>query len=337
MRWKNARKDIRNFNNLPTSKKPILYVRNLYKKYPFKRRPVINKISFDVFKRQIHAFIGANGAGKTTTIKSIIGAYSRWSGTILINGIKNTKAYAKKYLGYIPEYTHFPKKMTCYKYLFWMARLSGLKREDAKLKVKQMLEQYNLTKLTRKNVASLSSGQKKQILIIQATIHNPDIIIMDEPTANLDPKARINFFDLLLKLKRQNKAIFISSHNLVELNQYADSITILDGGKIIFSGSITKLIKMYQINEYEIKSSDNKKLISILRQQKIKHKVSHNGQIITVNFDNSGLVNAFLQKVKKTKIILTHFAQKAITLDDIYDKLIKFGSNDTMPEKNYLK
>lgn len=330
MRWQNAKKDIINFNNLPTKKKPILYIRNLYKKYTFKKRPNINGISFDVFKGQIHAFIGANGAGKTTTIKSIIGAYSQWSGTVLINGIKNTKAHAKKYLGYIPEYTNFPKKITCYKYLFWMARLSGLGCIEAKFKVKQMLDQYNLTKLAYKSIASLSSGQKKQILIIQATIHNPDIIIMDEPTTNLDPKARINFFDLLLKLKKQNKAIFISSHNLSELNQYADSVTILDGGRIIFSGSITKLIKMYQINEYEVKSSDNKNLISILKQQKIKYKVSHNFQILTVNFSNSKKVHAFLQKIKKTKIILTHFVQKTITLDDIYSKLIKFGSSDTM-------
>lgn len=331
MEWQNTcKEDINRFNKIPEKKRPILYVRKLYKKYAFKKRPAINEISFDVFKGHIHAFIGANGAGKTTTIKSIIGAYSQWNGTILINGIKNTKASAKKYLGYIPEYTMFPKKMTCYKYLFWMARLSGLKSKEAKLKVKQMLEQYNLSQLAHKSVASLSSGQKKQILIIQATIHNPDIIIMDEPTANLDPKARNNFFNLLLNFKKQNKAIFISSHNLAELNQYADSVTILDGGKIIFSGSIKKLIEMNQVNEYEVKSDNNEKLISMLEQQKISYKISHNGLAVTINFPNSKKVHDFLQKIKKSKIILTHFAQKAISLDDIYSKLIKFGSSDTM-------
>jgi ABC-2 type transport system ATP-binding protein len=96
---------------------PILYVKNLTKKYFGKKKPAINNISFNVFPGEFHAFIGANGAGKTTTIKCLIGAYANWNGTVLINGHKNNKEIAKKKLGYIPESARFPEKLSAIKYL----------------------------------------------------------------------------------------------------------------------------------------------------------------------------------------------------------------------------
>ncbi|GHU47742.1 hypothetical protein FACS1894218_2820 [Bacilli bacterium] len=107
--------EIKEYNQMTI--KPILFVRNLSKRYFGKKQPAIEKISFDVFPGQFHAFIGANGAGKTTTIKCLIGAYANWSGTVLINGIRNNKEDAKKKLGYIPENARFPDKFSAFKYL----------------------------------------------------------------------------------------------------------------------------------------------------------------------------------------------------------------------------
>lgn len=329
---KNLKDELIKFDKLAKNKRPILYVHDLYKKYAYKKKPAINKISFEVYKGHIHAFVGANGAGKTTTIKCIIGAYAKWKGTILINGIKNTNANSKRYLGYIPEYAQFPKKISCFKYLLWMAILSGMKKKPAKEKVNQMLSKYKLTNLAHKHINSLSSGQKKQILIIQATIHEPDIIIMDEPTANLDPKARKSFFDLLLKFKKENKAIFISSHNLSELNQYADSITILDGGKIVFSGKIHDLVAKYQKNEYEVKTNNNKTFVSLLKKWKIPYMFTDNNKTITIYFETPYQKQTFLKNIKKSNVIMTNFAEKPMSLDDVYDNMIKLGSMDTMSE-----
>jgi ABC-2 type transport system ATP-binding protein len=107
--------DIANFAKLNPS--PILYVKDLTKKYFGKKNPAINQISFNVYAGEFHAFIGANGAGKTTTIKCLIGAYANWNGTVLVNGIRNNKEDAKKKLGYIPENARFPEKLSAIKYL----------------------------------------------------------------------------------------------------------------------------------------------------------------------------------------------------------------------------
>jgi ABC-type glutathione transport system ATPase component len=107
---------IQEYANIKTQK-PILYVRNLSKKYFGKKQAAVNNISFDVYPGEFHAFIGANGAGKTTTIKCLIGAYANWSGTVLVGGQKNNKESAKRKLGYIPENARFPDRFSALKYL----------------------------------------------------------------------------------------------------------------------------------------------------------------------------------------------------------------------------
>ena len=229
------KEDINAYNELKN--KPILFVKNLTKIYSGKKVPAINNLTFNVYPGQFHAFIGANGAGKTTTIKSLIGAYFKWSGTILIDGIRNDKEEAKLKIGYIPENARFPEQMSSKEYLLWMIMLSGIEHKKAQKIVSKKLKELNMWNLRNRSPNTFSYGQKKKILLAQALIHDPEIIIMDEPVANLDPKARLEFFETLIDLKKQGKAIFISSHVLAELNQYFDSATILDGGKIVYSGT----------------------------------------------------------------------------------------------------
>ena len=231
----------------------IVEVQNFTKQYPKTPRPAVSKLNFKIRKGQFHAFIGANGAGKTTTMKALVGAYapSKWDGEILIDGIANDKSLAKEKLGYVPEKAVFPKNFTTKQYLENMARLSGLSNEDAKKFAETKLKEFKMEKLANKTPELFSSGQKKKILCAQALCHDPDVLILDEPAANLDPIARIELFNLLKQVQSQGKSIFISSHILAEVGQYANYATILDGGKIVYSGPITKrntLEKLY--NKY---------------------------------------------------------------------------------------
>lgn len=315
--------------------KPILYVKNLYKKYPHKKKPTINNISFNVYPGQFHAFVGANGAGKTTTIKCLIGAYARWSGSILINGKKNTSIAAKKDLGYIPENARFPAKMNTFSYLVWMARLSGLKHANAKIFAVRKLNELNMWKLRRRNPNTFSSGQKKKILLAQATINDPSILIMDEPAANLDPKARLDLYMTLNKLAQQGKAIFISSHVLAELDKYANAVTILDGGKIIFNGTIKELYDKYADRKIQILASNMTKLKTILNQMNISYEWNLSNDKIVVSYTSVKQENDFLYKIIKDKNIqLLSYEEIGNKLDDIYAKLIKYGSVDTMDKKD---
>ena len=242
-------------HDVKISGEPIVSIENLTKHYKGRTNPAINNISFNIYPGQFHAFIGANGAGKTTTIKSIISAYSnkKYKGEIKINGCLNFTANGKSVLGYIPEEAKFPKKMSTKNYLINMACLSGLSSKDAKQKVNTILTNLGLTNLANKCPDSFSSGQKKKILLAQALIHDPKVLIMDEPAANLDPLARDELFENLINLQKEGKAIFLSSHILDEIGKYATYVTILDGGSIVYDGSIDKNTDLSQLYRKYVK------------------------------------------------------------------------------------
>ncbi len=324
----NTKSGISHFNKM--NPKPILFVENLYKRYPRKKSPAINNISLNVYPGQFHAFIGANGAGKTTAIKSIIAAYARWSGTVLINGKKNTSVEAKRFLGYIPENARFPQRMSCYSYLVWMAKLSGLSGYEARRFAKTRLTSLNMWQLRGKSPNTFSSGQKKKVLLAQALINNPTVLVMDEPAANLDPKARLELFETLGKLTQEGKAIFISSHVLAELDKYANAATILDGGKIVFTGTTKQLYEKYADRKLSVQVSDNKKLKAFLKRRNIDYDFDDINSKFIINFQNRRQEMDFLKLVQRHNIQLVSFNEIGNKLDDIYKKLIKFGSVDTM-------
>ncbi|MHA0272771.1 ABC transporter ATP-binding protein [Mycoplasma sp. 48589B] len=215
----------------------ILQVNNLSKIYKDKKetRGIFN-ISFNVKAGSFHAFIGENGAGKTTTIKSIIGSYDKYEGEILINNINARKPASKAKLGYVPEAAIFPKELTTWEYLYSVALLSGMNKNQATEKINELLERFEISNLAKSKPYSFSSGQKKKVLLIQALLNDPDLIILDEPAANLDPTARYQLFSLLEALHNEGKSIFISSHVLSEIDKYVDSYTLIHHGEIVSSG-----------------------------------------------------------------------------------------------------
>lgn len=240
---------------------PIVTISNFTKHYKGRPRAAVENINFNIYPGQFHAFIGANGAGKTTTIKSIIGAYSKYTmkGKILINGENNDTVKAKQLIGYIPENAVFPKKMTSVDYLVLMAMLAGYKLKDAKGLANDILVKLNMTSFAKKFPDSFSSGQKKKMLLAQALIRNPSILIMDEPAANLDPLARDDLFDTLLTLQKEGKAIFLSSHILDEIGKFATYVTILDDGKVVHDGLVNKNTNLSELYRSYVKlgSVDN--------------------------------------------------------------------------------
>lgn len=216
----------------------ILEIKHLNKLYDNNRG--IKDVNMVIKEGTFHAFIGENGAGKTTTIKSIIGSYINYDGEILINGISTKKPESKSNIGYVPEVTIFPKELTTYQYLKYLAQLNNVDKAKIDLKIDEMLNKFNIMDLKNKKPYSFSSGQKKKVLLIQALIHDPKLVILDEPSANLDPSARFELFSILSELRRENKTIIISTHVLSEVDKYADSLTLIHKGKILYNGQKTK-------------------------------------------------------------------------------------------------
>ncbi|WP_025755443.1 ABC transporter ATP-binding protein [Mycoplasmopsis cricetuli] len=203
----------------------------------------IKNLNFTVKKGDFHALIGENGAGKTTTIKSIINAIISYKGEIFINGHNAREKSIASKVTYIPEKTNFEKDIKLWDYLYFFALLDGLKRKEAKEKITHYLKLFGLYDRRKKRPYTFSSGEKKKVLIIEAIISNSDIWILDEPAANLDPKARIELYKVLKAMNENGKTIILSSHILSELERYCNSLTIINKGVIVYTGPKTESIE----------------------------------------------------------------------------------------------
>ncbi|CCP24109.1 ABC transporter ATP-binding protein [Mycoplasmopsis cynos] len=218
----------------------IIEIKNLTKIYKNNKNTGIFKLNFNVPRGSFFAFIGENGAGKTTTIKTITGSYLNYEGEVLINGINIKDAKSRQKLGYIPENAIFPKEITVYEYLKYLGLLTGQEKNKVIQKIDELLNEFGILELKHKKPYNFSSGQKKKILLIQALLIDPEVIILDEPAANLDPTGRYQLFTLLKKLHEQGKTIFISSHILSEIDKYVDTLTLIHKGRIVYSGPKVK-------------------------------------------------------------------------------------------------
>lgn len=294
----------------------ILEVNNLCKKYGYNSPLTLNNLSFKVMKGEFHAFIGGNGAGKTTTIKSLVGAYKKYTGDIFINGLNNKISKSKKFLGYIPEVARFPIGMSTISYLVSMCQISGLSYNEALKYSIDKIEELNMKKFIKKSPNSFSSGQKKKILMAQALVHDPQLLIMDEPAANLDPVSRLEFFNSLKKLQEKGKAIFISSHILSELDKYADSCTVLDGGKIVFTGKIADESK----DSYLVQVDSIDVFKDAIKSMNFKYFKPNFKNEFIINFKNTNAI-PILEELKN-KNIISAYIKYTMKLEDIYSKYV---------------
>ncbi|MBG0730774.1 ABC transporter ATP-binding protein [Mycoplasma sp. 'Moose RK'] len=227
-------------------KKVILEVEKLTKIYP-KSKSGIKNVNFKVYENEIHAFIGENGAGKTTIIKCIVDAYRHFSGKILINNFASIMPEAKNIIGYVPENSIFPREFTSFEFLYEFGLMSGISAKNVTKKIDYYFQFLKIENLRDLKPSNFSSGQKRKIMLMQSLIHDPKLIILDEPFSNLDPTARAEFLYIVKKLKNDGKTIFLSSHNLSEIDSIIDSLTLIHKGKIYYSGPKTEnLLSMYK-------------------------------------------------------------------------------------------
>lgn len=308
---------------------PAIKVTNFSKRYRGRNNYAVKDVSFEVKPGEFHGFIGANGAGKTTTIKSLIGAYANYDGKVEIFGHLNKTKAAKLKMGYIPEAANFPKTLNTLQYITHMAHLSGMSMKDAKAFANKELDEIGLGNLKKAKPMSFSSGQKKKVLLAQALVADPDVIIMDEPAANLDPKARAEFFDTLKKLQARGKAIFISSHILSELEHFITSATILDGGKVVYSGTKEKLLGTKGLEyRFAFETKEDEKVFAD-HVKKEKHASRKEEDHLIVQLEDKANLDKAVAFIAKNKLHIRTLMANKKTLQQAYDEYVKKGSNDT--------
>ena len=189
-----------------------------------KKVTALNSLSLFVNPGEVYAFLGPNGAGKTTTIKIILGIVSANSGSIKINGVDFKDRKSRQNIGYLPDQPYFYDDLTPVEYLKFTGKLYGMSGNEIKQKTEELLELVGLKGKEKQRLRSYSRGMLQRLGMAQALIHDPKLLILDEPMTGLDPVGRKEFRDLILSLKERGKTIFFSSHILADAEMISDQI-----------------------------------------------------------------------------------------------------------------
>ncbi|MBN1918366.1 MAG: ABC transporter ATP-binding protein [Verrucomicrobia bacterium] len=216
-------------------------VRNL-RRY-FGKTKAVDDISFSFESGQVFGFVGPNGAGKTTTMRILATLDEPTSGEAFLNGISVTEdpEKARRLIGFVPDTLPTHSDMTVHEYLDFFARAYGIKGVERREVVEGVEGFTKLTGLREKFLKALSKGMKQRVNLARALVHDPPVLVLDEPAAGLDPRARVELRELLKVLAAQQKAILISSHILTELSEMCHGAVIIEQGKILGSGKLSEL------------------------------------------------------------------------------------------------
>ncbi len=205
----------------------------------------VDDISFTFSSGQIIGFVGPNGAGKTTTMRILATLDEPTSGDAKIDGVSIVEVPegARRLVGYVPDSLPMHRDISVHEYLDFFARAYGLTGVQRRQVVKNIEAFTNLTDIRERTLYALSKGMKQRVSLARALLHDPPVLVMDEPAAGLDPRARVELRELLRILSDQGKAILISSHILTELSEICDSAVIIEQGRIITAGTLQEIAK----------------------------------------------------------------------------------------------
>ncbi|MFW9988807.1 MAG: ABC transporter ATP-binding protein [Candidatus Odinarchaeota archaeon] len=275
-------------------------------------------------KPGIHGFLGPNGAGKTTTISMLIGAISITKGKAKIRNVKAGTVSAKQIIGFLPQDPVLYIKMTGEEYLVYMGQLGGLQKKDARRKAQELLEFFDLFEFRNKEIKTYSGGMKQKIGIAGALIHDPKVLILDEPTANLDPLGRA---DVIQKIKNLSDrvSVFVSSHILSEIEQMCEDVTMIDQGKIVISDTIRNIKKGFIRNLLILETNKNKELLRLLKDNEYVESIRIDDidqKIHIIPKDIEELRKIIPQMLVKNKAVLYSFNQPELSLQDIFMEIM---------------
>ncbi len=225
---------------------PAIELRGLVKDFAVGLRGVklraVDDLSLRVAAGQVYGLLGPNGSGKSTTIKIILGLLEPTAGECRVFGVPGARVEARLDVGYLPESPYFYRHLTGRELVRFYARICGLAGATLAGRVSEVIAWVGLTEAADRRVGTYSKGMLQRIGLAQALVHDPRLVILDEPTAGVDPLGAASISELILKLKAQGKTILITSHLLAQIEEICDRVAILDRGRLIVEGAVRDLV-----------------------------------------------------------------------------------------------
>ncbi|MBU4201269.1 MAG: ABC transporter ATP-binding protein [Verrucomicrobia bacterium] len=220
-------------------------IKNLVVEYPSGRGVVqaVRGLNLSVPEGQVYGFLGPNGAGKTTTMHVLLGFIEAQSGEARIFNENVRHSIARQRIGYLPEHPDLYRFLTGRELLTMAGRLFLMSGRALKHRIEELLEMMGLAQAADRRIATYSRGMMQRIGLAQALIHDPELLILDEPTSGFDPLGRIEIRKMIAGLREHGKTVFFSSHELSEVERICDQVGILSGGRLVAEGVVSELVK----------------------------------------------------------------------------------------------
>lgn len=314
-----------------TERIPAITVTEL--SHAFRGHQALSQVSFCVMPQTLHGFVGPNGAGKTTTLKVICTLLKANWGEVKVFGhnVRTESIRVRRRIGFMPDHFSMYRQMTVFEYLDFFAAAYGLPMSQRDQVIHDVLTLTDMDGRRDDLISGLSRGMQQRVSLARVLVHDPDILLLDEPASGLDPRARIELMEILRELRRMGKTIFISSHILSELAELCDSVTIIDRGQIRFSGPMDRLLDNSQDHPtYNLRIADALP-DTLLRLQGLPgvHEVTEpemaTGRDFIVQLMPETSANAFLASVLTLDLPLIAFSQQRRHLNQAFMDLTTRG------------
>lgn len=288
----------------------------------------LDHLSLTIHDGELHGFVGPNGAGKTTTMRILATLLKPTEGTAALDGVDvaSHPREIRRLMGYMPDFFGVYDRLKAWEYLDFYARCYGFGQKERRRMTDSLLELVNLTDKRDSYVDVLSRGMKQRLCLARALIHDPRLLILDEPASGMDPRARAEMKGILRTLKDMGKTVLISSHILPELSEMCDSLTIIDHGRLVFSGSVEELGRHMSGNApirvrlaAGAEADAIEAAVTLIRQYPGVTGVGREeGNVLTVDFDGGEDATAGLLKQLAADAPLVDFHRPPLNLEKVF-------------------
>ncbi|WP_226037558.1 ABC transporter ATP-binding protein [Aquibacillus saliphilus] len=307
----------------------MIEIINLTKRYG--SFTALENLNLTIDKGTVFGFVGPNGAGKSTTFSILATLLAPTKGTAYVNGFDVTKnpKQVRKHIGYVPDFFGVYDQFKVHEYLDFYGASYSIPTSERKTIIPQLLELVNLTEKTDAYVDLLSRGMKQRLCLARALIHDPEVLILDEPASGLDPRARVEMRGILRELKNMDKTIIISSHILPELSEICDELGVIENGKLIANGNVNQI-------EHQLQAQ---KILMVTVKENIEQAIAffeddsnvleidqdqQNQQLLKLSYQGSDDQQVeLLKKAIGVGIPILTLGQKQTNLEDIFMEITK--------------